>query len=100
MIEMGRYCISIPLLPFKPRLILMKDNDTGKVSGFLRWWGKSIRLVSIHQKDDHLIFQFLIQFIVIDFIVYFPAKNMIDGFFDTPIGHYRFKGKRMRKERL
>ncbi len=99
LIEMGKYSIQHPLFFIaKPHLLFIKTDSEAKIDGVLLWLGRKIPLQLVHEKKDELIFLLPIKTVPVELVLHFD-KHCFQGFLDTPIGHYRFLGRKTREKK-
>jgi hypothetical protein len=95
MIYEGKYKIKFPwVMLFKPKLFLYAGKKNGKLKGrfcILRFQKK---LNLIKEKQDELLLQMKVDFMIIDVILQFNSEGFFKGFLDTPIGNFHFSGIR------
>lgn len=100
-IVMGIYTLRHPLLFLVPlRLRLSEGKSSSKIRADLQccWFRKKLKFVK--KKDMTLIFSLPIDIVTIDVVLKFYKADAFEGIFDTPIGHFRFAGKRKRINRV
>ena len=90
----GRYILNQPLFMInKPRLMLYSKE--GNVEGEIRWLGLKKMLKLDKHKEHHWVFQFQLDIVTIEMVINFITIDSFEGFMDTPIGHFRFTGKKV-----
>ena len=90
----GRYILNHPLFMInKPRLMLYSKE--GNVEGEIRWLGLKKMLKLDKHKEHHWVFQFRLDIVTIEMVINFITIDSFEGFMDTPIGHFRFTGKKV-----
>lgn len=92
----GCYIIKHPLFVInRPRLVLYRKDDNGKVEGEIRWLGFKKKLKLDKHKENYLVFQFQVDIITIEVVIKFNQLETFEGFMDTPVGDFRFTGKKV-----
>jgi hypothetical protein len=88
--------IKHPLFPFrKPRLILSRESENGKLEGELALLGFRKKLRLVKQKGQELLFHFDVDIITFEVELRFTSEEAFGGILDTPIGHIRFTGRKV-----
>lgn len=92
----GKYKLMHPFLRlFKPKLLLYSGKKSGNLKGKLTIMRYQRKLNLVKEKQDELLLQMKVDFIVIDVILRFYKEGYLEGFLDTPIGNIHFTGIRM-----
>lgn len=92
----GRYILKHPMFVInKPRLRLYRNEKNGKIEGEICWLGFKKKLRLDKHTKNHWVFQFDLDIVTIDVIIKFITIEAFEGFIDTPVGHFRFTGKKV-----
>lgn len=92
----GRYMIKHPIFMIrKPRLRIYRNEDNGKVEAEIFWIGFKKQLHLNKHKERHWVFQFNVDIFTIDVVINFITIEEFEGFIDTPVGDFRFTGKKV-----
>lgn len=92
----GKYRIRHPVINlFRPKLLLYEGRKNGKPKGLFKILRYQKRLRILKVNDNELFLQMKLDFIEIDVILRIEQDGTINGFLDTPIGNYHFRGNRM-----
>ncbi|NDL66967.1 hypothetical protein [Anaerotalea alkaliphila] len=96
----GRYILAHPRLPLAgPRLLLDRGKKGKGPKGSLRWLGFRRKLRLLKEKGESLTFLLQVDIIPIEMVLFFPEEGRCEGFFDTPLGHIPFTGRRRDKRK-
>ena len=93
----GHFILYNPIFVFvKPRLFLYRKEGKGKVEGEICLPGFKRKLRFVKHKEKEWIFQLDVNIVTVDIVMKFITADAIEGFLDTPVGHIKFAGKKVR----
>lgn len=93
----GTYLLKNPILFFfRPKVTISISKKKQRIKGRLKLGWSNYPLKHLKSVKDCHYFNFSVDIIHITLVINEFDVDHFDGFFDTPIGHFKVEGKRLK----